>query len=81
MTRKNSGKHLFYRNYKNIIPEFKYIAEPLKLEFYLSLILALKYGKKFAIRPNYKADYIGLQFLTHKGNTGDIEVYSRNYIG
>ena len=33
---------------KNIIPAFKYIAEPLKLEFYLSLILALKYGNKFA---------------------------------
>lgn len=62
---------------KNIIPAFKYIAEPLKLEFYLSLILALKYGKEFAIRPNYKADYIGLPISHAPGNTGDIEVYSK----
>lgn len=63
---------------KNIIPAFKYIAEPLKLEFYLSLILALKYGNEFAIRPNYKADYIGLPISHAPGNTGDIEVYSNN---
>ena len=62
---------------KNIIPAFRYIAEPLKLEFYLSLILALKYGKEFAIRPNYKADYIGLPITHAPGNTGDIEVYSK----
>jgi hypothetical protein len=43
-----------------VMPEFKYIAEPLKLEFYLSLIIALRYGSDFAIKPNYKADYIGL---------------------
>lgn len=61
---------------KNIIPAFRYIAEPLKLEFYLSLILALKYGNEFAIRPNYKADYIGLPISHAPGNTGDIEVYS-----
>ena len=62
---------------KSIISAFKYIAEPLKLEFYLSLILALKYGNKFAIRPNYKADYIGLPISHAPGNTGDIEVYSK----
>ncbi len=62
---------------KNIVPAFKYIAEPLKLEFYLSLILALKYGSEFAIRPNYKADYIGLPISHAPGNTGDIEVYSK----
>lgn len=61
---------------KNIIPAFRYIAEPLKLEFYLSLILALKYGNEFAVRPNYKADYIGLPISHAPGNTGDIEVYS-----
>jgi small nuclear ribonucleoprotein (snRNP)-like protein len=61
---------------KNVVPAFKYIAEPLKLEFYLSLILALKYGNRFAIRPNYKADYIGLPISHAPGNTGDIEVYS-----
>lgn len=63
---------------KNIIPAFKYIPDPLKLEFYLSLILTLKYGKKFAINPNYKADYIGLPISHAQGNKGDIEVYSKN---
>lgn len=63
---------------KNIIPAFKYVAEPLKLEFYLSLIIAIKYGNKFAIRPNYKADYMGLPISHAPGNTGDIEVYSNN---
>lgn len=62
---------------KNVVPAFKYIAEPLKLEFYLSLILALKYGNEFAIRPNYKADYVGLPISHAPGNTGDIEVYSK----
>lgn len=60
----------------NIVPAFKYIAEPLKLEFYLSLILALKYGNEFAIRPNYKADYVGLPISHAPSNIGDIEVYS-----
>jgi hypothetical protein len=62
---------------RNTIPAFKYIAEPLKLEFYISLILAMKYGKEYAIRPNYKADFIGLPISHAPGNTGDIEVYSK----
>lgn len=63
---------------RNVVPAFKYISEPLKLEFFLSLILALKYGIDFAIRPNYKADYIGLPISHAPGNTGDIEVYSKS---
>jgi len=62
---------------KNVVPAFKYIAEPLKLEFYLSLILALKHGSELAVRPNYKADYIGLPISHAPGNSGDIEVYSK----
>ena len=62
---------------RNVVPAFKYIAEPLKLEFYLSLILALKYGNELAVRPNYKADYIGLPISHAPGNSGDIEVYSK----
>lgn len=61
---------------RNVIPAFKYIAEPLKLEFYVSLLLALKYGDELGIRPNYKADYIGIPISHASGNTGDIEVYS-----
>lgn len=64
-------------NSKNSIPAFKYIAEPLKLEFYISLLIALKYGKDFAIKPNYKSDYIGLPISHAVGNTGDIEVFSK----
>lgn len=61
----------------NIIDEFKEIPEPLKLEFYISILIALKYGKQFAIRPNYKADHIGKPYSHAPGNTGDIEVFSK----
>lgn len=63
---------------KNIVPAFKYIAEPLKLEFFISLLLALKYGNEFGIKPNYKADYIGVPISHAPGNLGDIEVYSKH---
>ena len=61
---------------KNPIPAFKYIPEPLKLEFYLSLLIAIKYGIEYAIKPNYKSDFIGLPISHAPGNKGDIEVYS-----
>ena len=61
---------------KTIIEEFKEIPEPLKLEFYISILIALKYGDKFSIRPNYKADHIGKPYSHAPGNIGDIEVYS-----
>ena len=59
-----------------IIEEFKEIPEPLKLEFYISILVALKYGREFAIRPNYKADHIGKPYSHAPGNIGDIEIYS-----
>lgn len=62
---------------RNIVPAFKYIAEPLKLEFYISLLLAMKYGDELGIRPNYKVDYIGIPISHAPRNTGDIEVYSK----
>jgi hypothetical protein len=61
---------------RNVVPAFKYIAEPLKLEFFISLLLALKYGNELGIRPNYKADYIGIPISHAPGNKGDIEVYT-----
>ena len=61
---------------KTVIEEFKEIPEPLKLEFYISILIALKYGKEFAIRPNYKADHIGKPYSHAPGNIGDIEIYS-----
>ena len=58
------------------IEEFKEIPKPLKLEFFISILIALKYGKEFTIRPNYKADHIGKPYSHAPGNMGDIEVYS-----
>ena len=63
---------------KHIIEEFKEIPEPLKLEFYISILIALKYGKDFVIRPNYKADHIGKPYSHAPGKKGDIEVFSKN---
>lgn len=61
---------------KEIIEEFQEIPKPLKLEFYITILVALKYGKEFAIRPNYKADHIGKPYSHAPGNIGDIEIYS-----
>jgi hypothetical protein len=61
---------------RTVIDEFKEIPEPLKLEFFISILIALKYGKKYAIRPNYKADHIGKPYSHAPGNKGDIEIFS-----
>jgi len=56
--------------------EFKYVPDPLKLEFYLSLLLYLVYGKDHIIAPNYKVDSLGMPISHAPGNHGDIYVYS-----
>ena len=61
---------------QTVIKEFKEIPDPLKLEFYISILIALKYGNDFSIRPNYKADHIGKPYSHAPGNKGDIEIYS-----
>ncbi len=61
------------------IKEFYEIPNPLKLEFYISLLVALKYGKDFFIQPNYKADHIGKPYSHAPGNMGDIEIYSKKF--
>jgi len=58
-------------------PEFKYIPEPLKLEFFISLLIYVKHGKEYAIRPNYKTDSLGMPTSHAPGNKGDIEIYSK----
>ncbi len=58
------------------IEEFKEIPEPLKLEFYIAVLLALTYGTEFTIKPNYKADHIGKPYAHAPGGRGDIDVYS-----
>jgi len=60
----------------DIIGEFKEIPAPLKLEFYISILIALKYDGIFSIRPNYKADHLGKPYSHAPGNHGDIDVYS-----
>ena len=60
-----------------VIEEFKEIPEPLKLEFFISILIALKYKDNFIIKPNYKADHIGKPYSHAPGNTGDIEVFSK----
>ena len=62
---------------KHDIEEFKEIPEPLKLEFYISILIVLKYGQNFVIRPNYKADHTGKPYSHAPGNKGDIEVFSK----
>ena len=62
---------------KTVIEEFNEIPEPLKLEFFISILIALKYGKQFAIRPNYKADHIGKPYSHAPGNKGGIEIFSK----
>lgn len=72
----NSIKQIGSR--KTEIDEFKEIPEPLKLEFFISILIALKYGKEYAIRPNYKSDHLGKPYSHAPGNTGDIEVFSED---
>ncbi len=59
-----------------MIPEFGEIPSPLKLEFFISILIALKYKNEFTIRPNYKVDHIGKPYSHAPGNYGDIDVYS-----
>ena len=61
---------------KSPIPEFNEIPDPLKLEFYISILIAIKYGSEFCIRPNYKADHVGKPYAHAPGGMGDIDIYS-----
>lgn len=64
-------------NKSKVREEFKYIPDPLKLEFFISLLIAIIYGKDFTIKPNYKADSIGMPISHAPGNKGDIEITSK----
>lgn len=65
------------RSYKEI-EEFREISKPLKFEFFIAILIALKYKDKFEIKPNYKIDHIGKPYSFAPGNMGDIEVFSDN---
>lgn len=62
----------------NIIEEFREIPAPLKLEFFISLLIVLKYGTILKVKPNYKADHLGKPYSHAPGNIGDIEVFTKN---
>lgn len=63
-------------NNKNDASSFWYIQKPLKFEFFISLMMYMKYGKDLNIRPNYKTDTNGIPYQHAPGNIGDIEVSS-----
>lgn len=53
---------------------FKYISDPLKLEFFIALLMYVTYGKEYNIKPNYKVDSNGMPISHAPGNIGDIEI-------
>ena len=55
---------------------FWYIQKPLKLEFFISILVYLKYGGDYIVKPNYKADDKGIPYQHAPGNIGDINVTS-----
>lgn len=61
-------------NKKNQDERFKYISDPLKLEWYISMLIYEVWGEEFSIKPNYKIDSIGIPISYAPGNQGDIEV-------
>lgn len=63
-------------DWKSAIPEFNDIPKPLKLEFYISLLIALEYKNELFIKPNYKADHIWKPYSHAPWNKWDIEVFS-----
>lgn len=56
---------------------FWYIQKPLKLEFYISILIYLKYGNEYIVKPNYKADDKGVPYQHAPGNIGDINITSK----
>lgn len=55
---------------------FWYIQKPLKLEFFISILIYLKYGDEYIVKPNYKADDKGIPYQHAPGNIGDINITS-----
>ena len=60
----------------NMDKAFWYIQKPLKLEFYISILIYLKYGNEYIVKPNYKADDKGIPYQHAPGNIGDINITS-----
>ena len=63
---------------KNGDIRFKYLADPLKLEFYVSLLVYTILGSDYSIMPNYKKDINGFPISHAPGNLGDIEILNHD---
>ncbi|MDR2828250.1 MAG: AlwI family type II restriction endonuclease [Acholeplasmatales bacterium] len=61
---------------KGFKDEFKYVPEPIRLEFFLTILLHIFYGDNFTISPNYKSDSLGYPISQAPGGKGDIEIFS-----
>ena len=46
------------------------------MEFYISILIYLKYGNEYIVKPNYKADDKGIPYQHAPGNIGDINITS-----
>lgn len=57
---------------------FKEMSPPLKLEFYIAILVALAYGEELEIRPNYKADHEGKPYSHAPGGGGDIDIFNES---
>lgn len=57
---------------------FKEMSPPLKLEFFVALLVAFAYGEELEIRPNYKADHEGKPYSHAPGGGGDIDIFNEN---
>lgn len=63
-------------NNKKDTKVFWFIQPPIKFELLLTLYLYACYGDKFAYKPNFKCDDLGIPYSHAPGNIGDIEVYN-----
>jgi len=75
MTQRQTQYLIFFLYLKRLQKNSE-IPSPLKLEFSIAILIALKYKNKFFIRPNYKVDHVGKPYSHAPGNYGDIDVYS-----
>lgn len=57
---------------------FWYIQKPLKLEFFIAILIYIKYGNEYLVKPNYKTDDKGMPYQHAPGNIGDINITSKS---
>ena len=58
---------------------FNDIPAPIRLEFFISLLIVIKYGSQLSIKPNYRSTNEGIPYSHAPGGIGDIEVFNDNF--